>query len=116
MTFHLMRPDPQFLLKLTVLVVPTPPGTPLGRLREPLPATGPYRISTYVPHRSFALERNAYFHEWSAGAQPDGVVVGRCGRLTRGQVAGGRGGPGRCDGGKAPRGRQDWTHVPLVQV
>ena len=73
-TFHLKAPDPQFLLKLTMLVVPTPPGTPLGELKEPLPGTGPYRISTYVPHRAFTLERNEYFHEWSAGAQPDGFV------------------------------------------
>jgi ABC-type transport system substrate-binding protein/DNA-binding beta-propeller fold protein YncE len=73
-TFHLRAPDPQFLLKLTLLVVPTPPGTPVGDLKEPLPATGPYRIADYVAHRSFRLERNEYFREWSAGAQPDGFV------------------------------------------
>ena len=29
-TFHLEAPDPLFLYKLTLFVVPTPPGTPVG--------------------------------------------------------------------------------------
>ena len=48
-TFHLVAPDPQFLYKLTLLVVPTPPGTPLGPLTSPLPGTGPYRVADFDP-------------------------------------------------------------------
>ena len=44
-TFHLVAPDPEFLWKLTMLVVPAPPGTPPGRLTSPLPSTGPYRVA-----------------------------------------------------------------------
>ena len=73
-TFHLVAPDPQFLPKLTILVVPAPPGTPLGRISSPLPGTGPYRISSYQKGKEFALSRNPYFHEWSAPAQPDGFL------------------------------------------
>ena len=58
-TFHLTAPDPQFLPKLTILVVPAPPGTPLGRITSPLPGTGPYRISAYRRGSEFALSRNA---------------------------------------------------------
>ena len=46
-TFHLTAPDPQFLYKLTLLVVPAPPGTPRRRLTSPLPGTGPYRVASY---------------------------------------------------------------------
>jgi YVTN family beta-propeller protein len=73
-TFHLTAPDPQFLPKLTILAVPAPPGTPLGRITSPLPGTGPYRISAYRRGSEFALSRNAYFREWSAPAQPNGFL------------------------------------------
>ena len=73
-TFHLATPDPQFLYKLTLLVVPTPPGTPLGRIKSPLPGTGPYRIATYRHDKRFTLARNTFFREWSASAQPAGFL------------------------------------------
>jgi len=73
-TFHLTRPDPQFLPDLTILAVPAPRGTPLGELSSPLPGTGPYRISSYRKGEEFALSRNAYFHQWSAPAQPAGFL------------------------------------------
>lgn len=73
-TFHLTGPDPEFLYKLALsfaYVVPArSPRVAVGR--HPLPATGPYAISRYVPGRVIALERNRYFHEWSKAAQPDG--------------------------------------------
>ncbi|MDX6299764.1 MAG: hypothetical protein QOF53_978, partial [Nocardioidaceae bacterium] len=75
-TFHLTAPDPQFNHKLTLLVVPAPPGTPMHTIATPLPGTGPYRIASYVPDKRFTLARNPYFHEWSAGAQPAGFVDG----------------------------------------
>ena len=73
-TFHLRKPDPQFLDKLTLLVVPTPKGTPMTTLTTPLPGTGPYRIAWYAHNKPFSLERNPYVREWSAPAQPAGFL------------------------------------------
>ena len=75
-TFHLRAPDAEFLYKLTLLVVPAPVGTALGRLTSPLPSTGPYRITKYTQGKRLTLARNPFFHEWSAGAQPAGFVDG----------------------------------------
>jgi YVTN family beta-propeller protein len=71
-TFHLVRPDPDFLYKLaSAYVLPT--GTPWRpAVTHPLPATGPYMIATYKPRRLLRLVRNPFFHEWSRAAQPDG--------------------------------------------
>lgn len=73
-TFHLTRPDPEFLDKLalphaSILPADTPPkdtGT------QPIPGTGPYTITAYEPNRRLVLARNPVFREWSAEAQPDG--------------------------------------------
>jgi ABC-type transport system substrate-binding protein len=73
-SFHLRAPDPLFLHKLTMMVVPAPPGTPTGRLSAPLPGTGPYRISSFNQGSELSLARNPFFHQWSAAAQPDGFV------------------------------------------
>jgi YVTN family beta-propeller protein len=62
-TFHLTRPDPDFLLNLAQ---PNDLGT------RPLPATGPYRIQAVVPKRTLTVIRNPQFREWSRQAQPDG--------------------------------------------
>jgi YVTN family beta-propeller protein len=73
-TFHLTRPDPEFLVKLalaTALVVPA--GTPARDVgTSPVPATGPYMIQEFVPGRTVVLVRNPHFREWSRAAQPDG--------------------------------------------
>ncbi len=72
--FHLLRPDPDFLFKLTVqeFAAPIPAGTPD---HEPpgiaVPGTGPYRISDAGP-RQVRFTRNRYFREWSHAAQPAG--------------------------------------------
>ncbi len=72
-TFHLTRPDPDFLYKLTVsYAYVLPASTPERQARTPLPATGPYVITRYVAGRELRLVRNPYFHEWSAAAQPSG--------------------------------------------
>ena len=72
-TFHLTRPDPDFLYKLTVsYAYVLPASTPERQARTPLPATGPYMITRYVAGRELRLVRNPYFHEWSAAAQPSG--------------------------------------------
>jgi YVTN family beta-propeller protein len=71
-TFHLVRPDPDFLYKLA-LAYALPSGTPRRPAgTHPLPATGPYMIATYKPRRLLRLVRNPFFHEWSRAAQPDG--------------------------------------------
>jgi YVTN family beta-propeller protein len=73
-TFHLTRPDPNFLFSLaqpTAFVVPS--GTPAKDLgTSPVPATGPYRIQSFEPKRTLRLVRNPRFREWSRQAQPDG--------------------------------------------
>jgi ABC-type transport system substrate-binding protein/DNA-binding SARP family transcriptional activator/streptogramin lyase len=72
-TFHLTRPDPDFLYKLTIsYAYVLPAATPERQARAPLPATGPYVITRYSAGRELRLARNPYFHEWSAAAQPAG--------------------------------------------
>ena len=72
-TFHLTRPDPDFLYKLTIAYADVlPASTPNSEARTPLPATGPYVIARYVPGRELRLIRNPRFREWSAAAQPAG--------------------------------------------
>jgi peptide/nickel transport system substrate-binding protein len=72
-TFHLARPDPNFLRKLSepyAFVIPS--STPSRAALRPLPATGPYRISRFTRGREIQLTRNPRFREWSSAAQPDG--------------------------------------------
>jgi peptide/nickel transport system substrate-binding protein len=73
-TFHLTRPDPDFLYRLAssfAYVLPADtPRRPAGT--HALPATGPYMIATYRPRRLIRFIRNPFFHEWSRAAQPDG--------------------------------------------
>ncbi len=73
-TFHLARPDPDFLYKLALpAAYLVPVGTPNRRLdTQPIPATGPYRISRYRLGEELKLVRNPQFHEWSNASQPDG--------------------------------------------
>ena len=74
-TFHLTRPDPDFLYKLALtLAVPAPRGSPSHVINQApfLPGTGPYKISQYRPGASFTVVRNPYFRQWSYAAQPAG--------------------------------------------
>jgi peptide/nickel transport system substrate-binding protein len=73
-TFHLARPDPEFLYKLAfAMASAVPAGTPSGDIgRTPLPATGPYVTKSFTPNKSWVLVRNPRFHEWSHEAQPGG--------------------------------------------
>jgi peptide/nickel transport system substrate-binding protein len=75
-TFHLTRPDPNFLLGLaqpTAFVVPA--GTPAKDVgTSPVPATGPYMVQAFIPNRRLTLVRNPGFREWSRDAQPDGYL------------------------------------------
>jgi YVTN family beta-propeller protein len=73
-TFHLVRPDPDFLYKLAFPAAYVLPGGTARRQAgtHPLPATGPYMIATYRPRSLLRFVRNPFFHEWSQPAQPDG--------------------------------------------
>jgi ABC-type transport system substrate-binding protein/DNA-binding SARP family transcriptional activator/streptogramin lyase len=73
-TFHLTKPDPEFLYKLAfAMASAVPAGTPKGDIgRKPLPATGPYMTKSFTPEKSWILVRNPRFREWSREAQPDG--------------------------------------------
>jgi ABC-type transport system substrate-binding protein len=74
-TFHLVRADPDYLYKLSLLLAtPAPPGAPDHVIDHApfLPGTGPYMISGYRPNVSLTLMRNPYFRPWSYAAQPPG--------------------------------------------
>jgi peptide/nickel transport system substrate-binding protein len=73
-TFHLTRPDPELLYKLTLpSAFILPAGTSLRAADiHPLPATGPYMLALSQPRHRFVLTRNPRFREWSQAAQPDG--------------------------------------------
>ncbi len=80
-TFHLSRPDPDFLYKLALPLAHVLPEEVRAADLEstgPLPATGPYVIASYTrPARegaqgSLELERNPRFRVWSGAAQPPG--------------------------------------------
>jgi ABC-type transport system substrate-binding protein/DNA-binding SARP family transcriptional activator len=96
-TFHLTRPDPDFLSKLAMAFADVLPATVPGRqARAPLPATGPYMISRYIPGRELLMVRNPRFREWSAAAQPAGnpdqirIRLDLSGARAAAAVAGGR--------------------------
>ena len=75
-TIRLVRPDAEFAQKIALPFASIlPAGTPDHDLGTTPPvSTGPYAISSYDPLRGLTLARNAYFHQWSAAAQPDGFV------------------------------------------
>ncbi len=74
-TFHLSRPDPDFLFELADLpAVVLPAGLPAtGQATTPLPATGPYVIKSYAPGKLLELDRNPSFGE-SSTRRPAGYV------------------------------------------
>jgi peptide/nickel transport system substrate-binding protein len=67
-TFHLTKPDSDFLYQLTFGVV-VPAGTPFPD--RVVASTGPYMVSGGLGAH-FELVRNPYFREWSHAAQPAG--------------------------------------------
>ena len=82
-TFRLTEPDPELPYKLTLFLYPMPPGTPLDRVRTPIPGTGPYKIDGYTEPQptsrglkahAFDLVRNTHFTQWSYAAQQTGFV------------------------------------------
>ena len=80
-TFHLARPDPEFLYKLALpLASLLPPSTPMRPAdARPLAATGPYLLRHYRSAgggASFELVRNPMFHPYSSrpAGYPDRIV------------------------------------------
>ena len=72
-TFHLTKPDGEFLYKLaTPFGSVLPAGTPVSKGgRRPVPATGPYRIGSQSGGR-VQLVRNEQFRIWNQIARPAG--------------------------------------------
>ena len=75
-TFHLRRPDPEFLYKLTLpFAYPVPPSVPdKEQLKAGVPGTGPYMLETPMTHHRLTLVRNPNFDVWSQAARPEGYV------------------------------------------
>jgi ABC-type transport system substrate-binding protein/class 3 adenylate cyclase/streptogramin lyase len=71
-TFHLARPDADFLYQLALPPYDAVPASTPLKARLPLPATGPYEIVGYQAKGVVRLARNPRFHVWSAAAQPAG--------------------------------------------
>jgi peptide/nickel transport system substrate-binding protein len=72
-TFHLTAPDADFLYKLTIFVVATPPGAPDRDFgTDAFPGTGPYQVGSFVKNSTLTLIRNPQFRQWSSAAQPAG--------------------------------------------
>jgi YVTN family beta-propeller protein len=103
-TFHLTAPDGDFLYKLAFVCTPVPASVPAHDVGStPVPATGPYMITRYVPGREIDLARNPYFRQWSAAAQPPGFpdrIVWRFGLTPAQEVA------------AVAAGRADWMGDP----
>ena len=70
-TFHLSKPDPDFLFQLALPDYDAVPASTPLHARLPLPATGPYKISGYQKKGVVELVRNPRFHVWSTAAQPE---------------------------------------------
>jgi peptide/nickel transport system substrate-binding protein len=71
-TFHLSKPDPDFLFKLALPDYDAVPASTPLHARLPLPATGPYKIAGYQKKGVVVLVRNPRFRVWSTEAQPEG--------------------------------------------
>jgi peptide/nickel transport system substrate-binding protein len=75
-TFHLTKPDPEFLDKVAfghaVIVPAESPTRDVGV--NALPGTGPYMVASYDSLKELKLVRNPHFKVWSTDAQPDGYV------------------------------------------
>jgi peptide/nickel transport system substrate-binding protein len=75
-TFHLTKPDAEWLDKLAVPHASVLPwGTPNKDMGTKLPpSTGAYMFTKYDPNHELVLSRNPHFKQWSVDAQPDGFV------------------------------------------
>ena len=78
-TVRLKRPSSTFIDALASLfAAPVPPGTPSrDQTLEPIPSTGPYKISEVRWPKAFTLVRNRYFEptETVPATNPDRIIV-----------------------------------------
>ena len=78
-TFHLTQPDGTFNDYIaTPFAFALPKGTPdkdISTIPQWRVATGPYRITSYVPHQSITIRRNPTFKSWTPDT-PDGHLDG----------------------------------------
>lgn len=74
-TFHLSRPDPDFLHKLAMPpAFPAPEGVPMNTPVEgAFPGTGPYVVDT-VTESEIRFVRNPNFSVWDRDVRPDGYA------------------------------------------
>jgi peptide/nickel transport system substrate-binding protein len=78
-TFHLTAADPDFVNKLALFSgVAVAPGTPVGKLRHPLPATGPYQVDHVG--RVLRLVRNPRFRplDGRPAGYADAITIDCC--------------------------------------
>jgi YVTN family beta-propeller protein len=105
----LTAPDPDFLYKLAFrFTAPVPAYVPMrdsGAI--PVPGTGPYMITGYIPGQRVIFARNPYFREWSAAAQPQGSLAGMVWTF---------GGSVAQETAEIEDGQADWTDDPLPDV
>ena len=75
-TFHLVAPDPDFLVKLTIpFAYPVPPSVPdEEQAKAGVPGTGPYMLEAPMTDEGLTLVRNPNFRVWSPVARPNGYV------------------------------------------
>jgi len=108
-TFRLTAPDPDFLYKLAFrFTSPVPPYVPTRDSgTDPVPGTGPFMITRYVPGREVVFARNPYFREWSAAAQPPSSLAGMIWTF---------GGSVAQETAEIEDGQADWTDDPLPGV
>jgi YVTN family beta-propeller protein len=90
-TLRLTEPDPELLYKLALSPAFAIPYSTASRTagRHPLPGTGAYAISAYVPGRRLRFARNPRFREWSRAARPTGYpdeIVFEYGSFRPGQL------------------------------
>ena len=73
-TFHLAKPDAEFLDQLAMpFAFILPASTPDKNVNIPPPGTGPYKWVQYAPNTQMKVVRNPFFKEWSKDAQPEGL-------------------------------------------
>ncbi len=73
-SFHLTKPDGEWLQKLAVPLASVVPAStpPKDQGDKPIPSLGPYMLKSYDPNHLLTLVRNPYFKVWSKDAQPAG--------------------------------------------
>jgi YVTN family beta-propeller protein len=108
-TFRLATPDPDFLYKLAFrFTAPVPQDVPMHDSgTTPVPGTGPYMITRYIPGQEVIFARNPYFREWSAAAQPQGFPADMVWTF---------GGSVTHETAEIEDGQADWTDDPLPGV